>query len=327
MNTTGDKILNQPLPKIGEKSLFTKELEEALERGDVDFVVHSLKDLPTTLPEKKTVGAILKREDPRDCVILHDKHRHLTLETLPRGSVIGTSSSRRTAQLSRLYPNVKVQSIRGNLNTRLEKLKDRNLYDGIVLATAAVKRIGWTDQISEVLNDDNVLYAVGQGALAVECREQDEEVLSLLQPLIHHDTVLLILAERSFLKRLGGGCFAPVAVRSSINDNILSLHGQVCSTDGSEMIEDGLKCALNEEKSETTENEVENGSGEPPLKRVCKPQQLFCGISPNSANITFLEKAEKLGVNLADLLIEKGALKLLNAAREEASKDVVKIQS
>lgn len=115
-----------------------------------------------------------------------------------------------------------------------------------------------------MLDDNDILYAVGQGALAVECREQDNEILSLLKPLMDHDTVLVILAERSFLKRLGGGCFAPVAVRSSINDHILSLHGQVCSSDGSEIVEDGLKCALSEEDSEKPKNELENGSGEPP---------------------------------------------------------------
>ncbi|XP_044752235.1 porphobilinogen deaminase [Coccinella septempunctata] len=240
MNTLGDKVLDIPLPKIGEKSLFTKELETALKTGYVDFVVHSLKDLPTTLPEGMAIGAVLTREDPRDALVVHEKFKGCNLNTLPKGSVIGTSSLRRSAQLSRKYPSLIVESIRGNLNTRLKKLDELNKYSAIVLATAGLQRIGWYERISEILEPDDIMYAVGQGALAVECRKNDQEILDLLSPVYELETALKVLAERSFLKTLGGGCSAPVAVTCNL-DSIeqkedkhtkLTLKGGVWSLDG-----------------------------------------------------------------------------------------------
>jgi hydroxymethylbilane synthase len=249
MSTLGDKVLDIPLPKIGEKSLFTKELEAALSTSCVDFVVHSLKDLPTSLPPGMAIGAVLTREDPRDALVLQKDHDKYLLETLPEGSVIGTSSLRRTAQLARKYPHLKVESIRGNLNTRLKKLDELEKYRGIILASAGLLRMGWTSRITKILESEDLLYAVGQGALAVECREDDEKIISLLKPLYDVQTAIRVIAERSFLKTLGGGCSAPVAVCSELTRNkenkfTIKLKGAVWSLDGKEeIIEDG-DCAV-----------------------------------------------------------------------------------
>lgn len=236
MSTLGDKVLDIPLPKIGEKSLFTKELETALITGGVDFVVHSLKDLPTVLPKGMAIGAVLRREDPRDALVLGNEFRNYNIKTLPKGSIIGTSSLRRTAQISRQYPHLVVENIRGNLNTRLKKLNELNKYTAIVLAAAGMNRIGWKDKISQILEPHELMYAVGQGALAVECRQEDQETLKLLNCLFDTETAVQILAERSFLKTLGGGCSAPVAVCSKFekleNEYILTLKGGVWSLDG-----------------------------------------------------------------------------------------------
>lgn len=253
MTTIGDRVLNKSLPKIGEKSLFTKDLEDALRNGGVDFVVHSLKDLPTSLPPGMAIGAVLKREDPRDALVLHEKYRGLTLKQLPKDSVIGTSSLRRSAQLARSYPHLKVCDIRGNLNTRLAKLDAPNSkFSGIILAQAGLVRMGWQKRVDQILEPDDILYAVGQGALAVECRSNDEDILEMLSNLSDIDTECIILAERSFLKTLGGGCSAPVAVVTTLkrrNDNLLSdfqlnLIGAVWSLDGVTKIQEEDKCFL-----------------------------------------------------------------------------------
>ncbi|XP_022912270.2 porphobilinogen deaminase [Onthophagus taurus] len=250
MCTMGDKILDIPLPKIGEKSLFTKELETALATGCVDFVVHSLKDLPTTLPENMAIGAVLTREDPRDALVLRKDCSGCDLDTLPKDSVIGTSSLRRAAQINKKYPHLKVENIRGNLNTRLKKLDELDKYHGIVLAVAGLHRMGWKDRISKLIPCEDILYAVGQGALAVECRENDEEILELLKPIYDVPTALRIIAERTFLCTLGGGCSAPVAITSKLKeqkDNStfnLSLSGGVWSLDGSEELKESNSCKL-----------------------------------------------------------------------------------
>ncbi|XP_050094431.1 uncharacterized protein LOC126577069 [Anopheles aquasalis] len=217
MTTVGDRVLNKSLPKIGEKSLFTKDLEDALRTGGVDFVVHSLKDLPTSLPVGMAIGAVLEREDPRDALVLNERHRGSTLATLPRGSLIGTSSLRRSAQLARYYRHLSVCDIRGNLNTRLAKLDaDASKFAGIILAQAGLVRMGWNERIDQVIEPSEILYAVGQGALAVECRSNDEYILGMLAKLCHLETQCRILTERSFLRTLGGGCSAPVAVRTEL---------------------------------------------------------------------------------------------------------------
>lgn len=262
MTTMGDRVLNISLPKIGEKSLFTKDLEDALHCGRVDFVVHSLKDLPTVLPAGMAIGAILAREDPRDALVLNSKWAGRTLATLDAGSIIGTSSLRRSSQLKRKYPHLVVADIRGNLNTRLAKLDaEGSTFAGIILAQAGLMRMGWSDRINETLDETDILYAVGQGALAVECRAADVKMLSMLRKLSCWRTQFRILTERSFLKALGGGCSAPVAVVTVLSkcggggededgDNCaddeheMHITGAVWSLDGSTELQSKLKCTL-----------------------------------------------------------------------------------
>lgn len=246
MTTVGDRVLNKSLPKIGEKSLFTKDLEEALSHGGVDFVVHSLKDLPTALPAGMTIGAVLEREDPRDALVLNSKFLGHKLQTLPAGSLIGTSSLRRSAQLSRNYSHLKVCDIRGNLNTRLAKLDaPQSKFSGIILANAGLTRMGWTKRVDQVIDPSELLYAVGQGALAVECRVNDTFVLELLSKLCDFKTQCRILTERSFLKTLGGGCSAPVGINSVIEENgkkfTMKVEGGVWSLNGKTEIVDKIK--------------------------------------------------------------------------------------
>jgi len=267
MSTLGDKVLDIPLPKIGEKSLFTKELESELANGGVHFVVHSLKDLPTCLPDGMAIGAVLEREDARDALVLQkDLKNSLDLSTLPEGSVIGTSSLRRTAQLLRKYPHLKVVDIRGNLNTRLRKLDELGKYNAIILALAGLERMGWQDRVTKVLDTEEILYAVGQGALAVECRENDTETKDLLRPLYDSETALRVAAERAFLKTLGGGCSAPVAVSTEIvnihgGKHSLILIGAVWSLDGKDEIKETMQIELTLSKSRCAEC---------PYKSVCK---------------------------------------------------------
>ncbi|KAJ1912742.1 porphobilinogen deaminase, partial [Tieghemiomyces parasiticus] len=204
MSTQGDKIQDVALSKIGEKALFTKELEVALEDGRVDLVVHSLKDLPTTLPAGMGICAMLEREDPRDAVVLNPRHANLgTLDRLPPGSVVGTSSVRRIAQLRRQFPHLTFADVRGNLNTRLRKLDDpQGTYDALILAVAGMRRMGWADRISQILPESTILHAVGQGALAVECRLEDTRIFQLVKPLVHQDTQLRCTAERAVMREL-----------------------------------------------------------------------------------------------------------------------------
>ncbi|XP_011307138.1 porphobilinogen deaminase [Fopius arisanus] len=308
MSTKGDKILDISLPKIGEKALFTQELELALESGRVDFLVHSLKDLPTTLPEGMALGAVLKREDPRDAVVMSKKMKGMTLATLPKGSVIGTSSLRRSAQLARNMPHLKVESIRGNLNTRLKKLDDEGSpFAAIILAAAGLKRMGWDERISQVLEPDEALYAVGQGALGIECRESDWKILSLLEPLYDVDTTLNCVCERSFLKTLGGGCSAPVAVCSSLKEKYLTITGAVWSLDGQTLIKDTLNKKLY----------LPDDDDEPPKKCPYREPRLYCSIAPGKVSSMGLLGAEQLGKELAESLINKNALEVMSKAREE----------
>ncbi|XP_058058248.1 uncharacterized protein LOC131209245 [Anopheles bellator] len=247
MTTVGDRVLNKSLPKIGEKSLFTKDLEDALRTGGVDFVVHSLKDLPTALPLGMAIGAVLEREDPRDALVLNERHRGRTLATLPRGSVIGTSSLRRSAQLSRYHRHLVVNDIRGNLNTRLAKLDaESSKFAGIILAQAGLVRMGWDQRIDQVIEPDEILYAVGQGALAVECRSNDSYILAMLAKLCHLETQCRILTERSFLRTLGGGCSAPVAVRTALKRQ------NVSQQDGGDATADGTRKRSSDKSDDST---------------------------------------------------------------------------
>lgn len=300
MSTIGDKILDTALSKIGEKSLFTKELENALERNEVDIVVHSLKDLPTSLPPGFTIGAILERENPHDAVVLHPKNAGLTLDSLPEKSVIGTSSLRRAAQLKKRFPQLEFENIRGNLNTRLKKLDEKDDYAAIILAAAGLKRMGWESRISQVLGPEDCMYAVGQGALAVEVRAQDKDILEMVSVLHHPDTVLRCISERAFLKQLEGGCSVPVAVHTEVKGSMLYLTGAVYSLDGADCLKDTMQTCV----------ELDNKVNES-TQRSANVGVTACNISSSA-----LEAAEKLGLDLANVLLNKGAKDILTTARK-----------
>lgn len=239
MSTQGDKILDVALAKIGDKGLFTKELEVGMLQGDIDFAVHSLKDLPTRLPEGLVLGCVTEREDPADALVVHAKHRDKQIETLPEGAVIGTSSLRRLAQLRHHYPHLTFKDIRGNLNTRLQKL-DAGEYDGIILAVAGLRRLNMADRIHQILSAEVSLHAVGQGALGIECRAEDSEILEILKTLEHQPTAFRCHAERAFLRELEGGCQVPIGVNTSISNDQLTLTGMVASLDGQRLVKDSI---------------------------------------------------------------------------------------
>lgn len=242
MDTQGDKVLDVSLSKIGDKGLFTQELENSMLNGEVDFAVHSLKDLPTRLPAGLMLGCITEREDPADALVVHAKHQDKTLATLPEGAVIGTSSLRRLAQLRHHYPHFTFKDIRGNLNTRLRKLDDGE-YDAIILAVAGLQRLGMGDRVHEVLPASVSLHAVGQGALGIECREGDDDILSILKVLEHTPTAHRCLAERAFLRELEGGCQVPIGVNTVLEGETLTLTGIVASLDGQTLIKNQVSGA------------------------------------------------------------------------------------
>lgn len=239
MSTQGDKILDVALAKIGDKGLFTKELEVGMLQGDIDFAVHSLKDLPTRLPEGLMLGCVTEREDPADALVVHEQHRDKQLDTLPEGAVIGTSSLRRLAQLRHHYPHLAFKDVRGNLNTRLQKL-DSGEYDALILACAGLHRLGMGDRIHQVIPPTVSLHAVGQGALGIECRSEDGEILNLLKALEHRPTALRCYAERAFLRELEGGCQVPIGVNTVLEGDTLTLTGIVASLDGQRVVKDTL---------------------------------------------------------------------------------------
>jgi hydroxymethylbilane synthase len=239
MSTQGDKILDVPLAKIGDKGLFTKELELSMLDRSIDLAVHSLKDLPTHLPEGLMLGAVTEREDPADALVVHEKFKEHQLETLPEGAVVGTSSLRRLAQLRHHYPHLTFKDIRGNLNTRLQKL-DSGEFDAIILAVAGLQRLGMGDRVHQIIDAEISLHAVGQGALGIECRSDDPEVLELFAPIIHYPTTQRCLAERAFLRELEGGCQVPIGVNTTIQDAQLTLKGIVASLDGKTLVKDSV---------------------------------------------------------------------------------------
>jgi hydroxymethylbilane synthase len=236
MSTQGDKILDVALAKIGDKGLFTKELEISMLSEDIDFAVHSLKDLPTRLPEGLILGCVTERENPADALVVHTKHQGCQLETLPAGAVVGTSSLRRLAQLRHHYPHLAFKDVRGNLNTRLGKL-DTGEYDALILAVAGLQRLGMADRIHQVIPADVSLHAVGQGALGIECRADDAEVLVLLSALQHQPTADRCYAERAFLRELEGGCQVPIGVNTVLEGDSLTLSGIVASLDGKRLVQ------------------------------------------------------------------------------------------
>ena len=228
ITTQGDRVLDRPLATIGGKGLFIKELETALREGRADLAVHSLKDVPMDMPEGFTLAAISEREDPRDAFV---SNRHATLAALPDGAVVGTSSLRREAQLRERFPHLEIAPLRGNVNTRLRKL-DEDQYAAIILAAAGLKRLGLAGRIASYLDPDESLPAVGQGALAVECRADRADLLTLLAPLADRDTTLATTAERAFARALSGSCHTPLAGYAIFARNELWLRGLLASGDG-----------------------------------------------------------------------------------------------
>lgn len=236
MSTKGDQILDRSLAAIGGKGLFIKELEIALEERRADLAVHSMKDVPADLPAQFTIGAILERADPRDALVAP---RAGTLEALPSGARVGTSSLRRRAQLLAARPDLRIEALRGNLNTRVRRLDEGSL-DAIVLACAGLARLGWEQRIAARLPLEVSLPAVGQGAIGVECRADDTTILARLAALEHPPTRVAVDAERAFSRRLGGGCQSPVAAHATLDGGRLGLRGLVASTDGRRVLRDGL---------------------------------------------------------------------------------------
>ena len=237
IKTTGDKITDVPLAKVGGKGLFVKEIEEALLRGEIDLAVHSMKDVPVTLPAGLHLSAITRREDPRDVLI---SRKAKSFRDLPQGGILGTSSLRRQAQLRHLRPDLRIQPLRGNLDTRLRKL-DEGAMAAIVLAAAGVKRLGWEDRITEYLDPSVSLPAIGQGALGLECRVEDARINALLAPLNHADSSRCVRAERAFLMRLSGGCQVPIAAHARLEGEEILLDGLVAGVEGKRVIRDRIR--------------------------------------------------------------------------------------
>lgn len=229
IKTTGDKITDVALSQVGSKGLFTKEIEEALLSGTIDLAVHSLKDMPTELPVGLTLAAIPEREDPRDALIGH------ALEDLTKGARVGTGSLRRAAQLRAFRPDLQIEDIRGNLDTRLRKL-DEGRYDAIVLASAGLRRLGWEHRITELFNPGIMCPAVGQGALAVETRDDEGPAFQIAKRLEHAESRARVTAERAVLAALGGGCQAPIGAHAYIDDETLFLIALIVSPDGKQIV-------------------------------------------------------------------------------------------
>lgn len=278
MTTTGDRDQNTALYNFGGKGLWTSQLEERLANRELDIIVHSLKDMPTTLPEGCVLGAVTTREDPRDTLVikkaLQEKHGWKSLAELPAGSVVGTSSIRRIAQLARRYPQLKFKDHRGNINTRLQKLEDDPELTGIILAASGLLRMDFGHHISQYLDYDSagVLHAVGQGALGVECREGDTRVLEALAKLSDEKTTLACLAERSLMRSLEGGCSVPIGAETTWVDGKLRLRATVVSVTGAEAVD-----------------------------------------ADEMADVTDSRGADEFGKKVADDLVSRGANKILDA--------------
>ncbi|MDC9729445.1 MAG: hydroxymethylbilane synthase [Methyloprofundus sp.] len=269
MVTKGDKILDAPLAKIGGKGLFVKELEQGMLDGEADIAVHSMKDVPVEFPEGLHLAIILPREDPRDAFV---SNHYKSLEDLPEHAKIGTSSLRRQCQIAERFPNAEILSLRGNVNTRLSKL-DAGDYDAIILAAAGLKRLGFTDRITQTLDSTVSLPAIGQGAVGIECRSDDAEVNALLAPLADAESTIRVSAERAMNERLNGGCQVPIAGFSEIKEGQLFMRGLVGEPDGS--------------------------------------------VIYRAEKTGAIEDAEKIGLAIADELLDSGAGKVLSALYSE----------
>ena len=293
MTTKGDKILNAPLAKIGGKGLFTKELENAMLAGEIDIAVHSLKDMPVAVPEGLVITAVTKRADAGDALV---SDRYESFEALPEGAKVGTSSLRRRAQLLHARPDLQITDLRGNVNTRLRKLEEEH-FDGIILACAGLKRLGFGGRIRQVLPKSLCLPAVGQGALAIECREDDEETRSLLAFLDDDVTRACTAAERGFLATVEGGCQVPVGVYAQPVDG-LPLEAQQADgmpADGGEPVQ-----AVSDGRSGAIRVEAVIAS--------LDGRTLFRDSAAGPA-----EEAEALGISLANKLLDMGGRDILRS--------------
>ncbi len=237
IKTTGDKILDVPLAKVGGKGLFVKEIEEALLDGKADLAVHSVKDMPAELPEGLHLAVMPPREDPRDALI---SRNGAGLEALPHGARVGTSSLRRAAQLLHLRPDLRIETLRGNVDTRLRKLESEG-FDAIVLAAAGLKRLELNHVVSEYLEPERMLPAVGQGALGIETRTGDAFTNEVVASLAHPQTMTIVRAERAFLKRLEGGCQVPIGAHATMEGETLILTGMVADLEGVRLIRKELR--------------------------------------------------------------------------------------
>jgi hydroxymethylbilane synthase len=291
IKTTGDKILDVPLAKIGGKGLFVKEIEEALLRHDADIAVHSMKDVPTEFPENLHLAVICKREDPRDAFlsrIRKSKFQIPRLKALPHGAVLGTSSLRRSCQLLNIRPDIKIKQLRGNLDTRVRKL-DEGQFEAIIVAAAGVKRLGLSDRITEILPVAISLPAIGQGAIGIECRIDDESINNLIAPLNHPETAICVKAERAFLKRLEGGCQVPIAAHARMKRKIQNPKSKI---QNSKLILDGLVGTISGDR--IIKGHIEGGT----------------------------EQAESLGLALAEDILSRGAREILDEVYgRDASKE------
>ncbi len=232
MTTRGDKILDAPLAKVGGKGLFVKELEQGMLEGTADIAVHSMKDVPVDFPEGLHLAVILDREDPLDAFV---SNRYASLDELPEGACVGTSSLRRQCQLIARRPDLRIEPLRGNVNTRLRKL-DEGEYDAIILAAAGLKRLGFGERIRASISSADSLPAIGQGAIGIECRTDDPRVHALIEPLHHKATAERVLAERAMNARLEGGCQVPIAGHAVHEGDLLFMRGLVGTPDGSRVL-------------------------------------------------------------------------------------------
>ena len=232
--TKGDKIIDVQLSKVGGKGLFVKEIQQALFDREIDFAIHSLKDVPSVLPDGLTLGCIPPREIPFDAYVANN---HVKLADLKPGSIVGTSSLRRGAQILAKYPHLEIKWIRGNIDTRLEKLRTED-FDAIILAAAGLKRMGWGDDIvTEYLREDTMMPAIGQGALGIECRSDDKELLDILNAVHDEEVKTCVTSERTFLSEMDGSCKVPIAGYATKEGNVITFTGLIMSPDGKERYE------------------------------------------------------------------------------------------
>jgi len=315
IKTTGDKILDVPLAQVGGKGLFVKEIEEALLKHEADIAVHSMKDVPTEFPDGLHLAVICEREDPRDALILSQKsnspsplpsvgqgHGGITkslIYDLPKGAKIGTSSLRRSCQLLSMRPDLRIEQLRGNLDTRLRKL-DEGQFDAVILAAAGVKRLGLQNRITEILPFEISLPAIGQGAIGIECRIHDEFIHNLISPLNHPDTYICVKAERAFLRRLEGGCQVPIAAHARLEQRAKSKEQRAkshCSNPPIPIFSQGESGGITDSEILVIDGLVGSISGD----RIIK------GHSEGKP-----EDAEYLSILLAEDILSRGAKEILD---------------